>query len=201
MCKNEPNNVVYVTFGSLATLNEAKFLEIAWGLANSNQPFLWVVRPGLVHGPDPLPGGFLEGLNGRGHIVKWGTQKQVLAHPAVGVFFSHNGWNSTLDSICEGDPMICMPCSTDQMMNARYVSDVWKVGLQLEHGVERNEIAKTIRKLMVEKQGEDIKDRALKLMEKATLCFKEAGSSYQSLDSLVKHILSIKSFTFGKQSE
>ncbi|CAB4270867.1 unnamed protein product [Prunus armeniaca] len=196
-----PKSVVYVSFGSLATLNEAKFLEIAWGLANSSQPFLWVVRSGLFHGPDPFPGGFLEGLNGRGHIVKWAPQKQVLAHPAVGVFFSHNGWNSTLESICEGIPMICMPCSADQMMNARYVSDVWKVGLQLEHGVERNEIAKTIRKLMVEKQGEDIKDTALKLMEKATLCFKEAGSSYQSLDSLVKHILSITSFAFGRQSE
>ncbi|BFG22769.1 hypothetical protein CerSpe_090430 [Prunus speciosa] len=84
--------------------------------------------------------------------------------------------NSTLESICEGVPMIGMPCSADQMMNARSVSNVWKVELQLEHGAERNEIPKTIRKLMVEKQGEDIKDRTLKLIEKATLCFKEAGS-------------------------
>ncbi|VVA12566.1 PREDICTED: UDP-glycosyltransferase [Prunus dulcis] len=196
-----PKSVVYVSFGSIAAVKEAQFLEIAWGLANSNHPFLWVVRPGLVHGSEPLPDGFLESLNGRGHIVKWAPQKQVLAHPAVGAFWTHNGWNSTLESVCEGVPMICMPCFSDQMANARYVSHVWKVGVQIEHGIERVEIERTINLLMVEKEGEDIRDRALKLMEKAIICLKEGGSSYQSLDGLVKHILSIKSFAFGKQSE
>ncbi|BFG22764.1 hypothetical protein CerSpe_090380 [Prunus speciosa] len=87
------------------------------------------------------------------------------------------------------------------MPNARYVSHVWKVGVQIEHGIERTEIERTINLLMVEQEGEEIRDRALKLMEKANLCLKEGGSSYQSLDGLVKHILSIKSFAFGKQSE
>ncbi|KAL6291030.1 hypothetical protein ACE6H2_008540 [Prunus campanulata] len=196
-----PKSVVYVSFGSLAAVKEAQFLEIAWGLANSDHPFLWVVRPGLVHGSEPLPDGFLESLNGRGHIVKWAPQKQVLAHPAVGAFWTHNGWNSTLESVCEGVPMICLPCFSDQMANARYVSHVWKVGVQIEHGIERAEIERTINLLMVEKEGEEIRDRALKLMEKANLCLKEGGSSYQSLDGLVKHILSIKSFAIGKQSE
>ncbi|XP_021813735.1 UDP-glycosyltransferase 76F1-like [Prunus avium] len=196
-----PKSVVYVSFGSLAAVKEAQFLEIAWGLANSNHPFLWVVRPGLVHGSEPLPDGFLESLNGRGHIVKWAPQKQVLAHPAVGAFWTHNGWNSTLESVCEGVPMICMPCFSDQMANARYVSHVWKIGVQIENAIERAEIERTINLLMVEKEGVEIRDRALKLMEKANLCLKEGGSSYQSLDRLVKHILSIKSFAFEKQSE
>nr|POE87083.1 udp-glycosyltransferase 76f1 [Quercus suber] len=107
-----PKSVIYVSFGSIAALNEAQFLEIAWGLANSNQPFLWVVRPGLVRGSEwlePLPNGFLENLNGRGHIVKWAPQEKVLAHHATGGFWTHNGWNSTLESICEGVPMICQP--------------------------------------------------------------------------------------------
>ncbi|KAI5346505.1 hypothetical protein L3X38_014384 [Prunus dulcis] len=197
-----PKSVVYVGFGSIAAIKEAQFLEIAWGLANSNHPFLWVVRPGLVHGSsEPLPDGFLESLNGRGHIVKWSPQKEVLAHPSVAVFWTHSGWNSTLESICEGVPMICMPCFGDQMANARYVSHVWKVGVQIEHGIERAEIERTINLLMVEKEGEEIRDRAMELMEKANLCLKEGGTSYQSLDGLVKHILSIKSFAFGKQSE
>ncbi|KAM1069518.1 hypothetical protein ACFX13_001450 [Malus domestica] len=73
---------------------------------------------------------------------------------------------------------------------ARFVSDVWKVGLQFEHGIERDEVEGTIR-MMLEKEREEIKERALKLMEKANLSLKEGGSSYQSLDGLVNHILSL----------
>ncbi|KAB2598314.1 UDP-glycosyltransferase 76F1-like [Pyrus ussuriensis x Pyrus communis] len=189
-----PKSVAYVSFGSVAKINQAQFLEVAWGLANSGQPFLWVIRPGLVQESDwlkMLPNGFLEALKERAHVVKWAPQKEVLAHPAVGVFWTHCGWNSTLESICEGVPMICTPCFSDQMVDARFVSDVWKVGLQLEHGIERGEVERTIRRLMVEKEGEEIKERALKLMEKANLSLKEGGSSYQSLDGLVNHILSL----------
>ncbi|XP_024199780.1 UDP-glycosyltransferase 76F1 [Rosa chinensis] len=190
-----PNSVIYVSFGTIAAISKTQFLEIAWGLANSHQPFLWVVRPGLVHGSDwleSLPTGFLENLNERGHIVKWAPQKEVLAHPSVGAFWTHNGWNSTLESVCEGVPMICMPCFSDQLVLARYVSKVWKIGLQFENGTERGEIEETIRKLMEEKEGEDIRDRSLKLMEKANVSFKPGGSSYQCLDGLVKHILSFE---------
>ncbi|KAJ0102927.1 hypothetical protein Patl1_06490 [Pistacia atlantica] len=160
--KQSPKSVIYVSFGSLAAIKENEFLEIAWGLANSKQPFLWVVRPGLTNGSEwlePLPSGFLEMIDGRGHIVKWAPQQEVLAHPAVGAFWTHNGWNSTLESICEGVPMICMPCFTDQRVNARYVSDVWKVGVQLENGLDREKIERTIRRLMVDKEGEEIRGR------------------------------------------
>lgn len=198
--KQAPKSVIYVSFGSIAAINENHFLEIAFGLANSNQPFLWVVRPGLTVGSDwfeLLPSGFIQKLGGRGHIVKWAPQQEVLAHSSVGAFWTHNGWNSTLESICEGVPMICMPCFTDQRVNARYVSDVWRVGLQLENGnLERGEIEKLIRRLMVEKEGEEIRERILCLKEKASLCLKEGGSSYESINSLVSHILSLDSFTF-----
>ncbi|KAK8549418.1 hypothetical protein V6N13_027172 [Hibiscus sabdariffa] len=197
--KQVPQSVVYVGFGSLATISETQFLEIAWGLANSDQPFLWVVRPGLIHGStwlEPLPNGFLEALGGRGHIVKWAPQQQVLAHPSVGAFWTHNGWNSTLESICEGVPMICMPCFTDQRVNARFVSEVWGIGLQLEKGVERGEIERTIKRLMVEKEGENIRERMLRLKEKSDLCLSRDGSSRQSSDNLVRHILSLESLNF-----
>ncbi|XP_024177206.1 UDP-glycosyltransferase 76F1-like [Rosa chinensis] len=189
-----PKSVVYVSFGSIAAINEAQFLEIAWGLANTNQPFLWVVRPGLIQGSEwleKLPQGYLEALNEKGHTVKWAPQKKVLAHPAVGLFWTHNGWNSTLESISEGVPMVCMPNFTDQMVNARYVTDVWRVGLQLENGIERGEIEKTIRELIAEKEGEEIKDNMSKLKEKTNLSLREGGSSYQSLNGLVNHILSL----------
>ncbi|ESW35486.1 hypothetical protein PHAVU_001G238800 [Phaseolus vulgaris] len=192
-----PNSVVYVSFGSLAAITETEFLEIAWGLANSKHPFLWVVREGLMKESEwveALPSGFVESLEGRGLIVKWAPQQEVLAHSAVGAFWTHSGWNSTLESICEGVPMICMPFFTDQKVNARYVSHVWRVGLQLE---DRGEIERIIGRLMDgNDEAKEIRDRALKLKEEAKVCLQQGGSSCSSLEALLTYILSFDSFTF-----
>ncbi|KAF2294878.1 hypothetical protein GH714_025834 [Hevea brasiliensis] len=187
-----PNSVIYVSFGSIAEINEAEFLEIAWGLANSNQPFLWVVRPRLVRGSEwiePLPDGFQERLGGIGHIVKWAPQKEVLAHPAIGGFWTHNGWNSTLESICEGVPMICHPISGDQKVNARYVTDIWRIGLHLEKKLERGEIERAVKRLIVEADGQEMRKRIMSLKEKVEICLKQGGSSYDSLERLTDYIL------------
>ncbi|RYR34645.1 hypothetical protein Ahy_A10g049617 [Arachis hypogaea] len=184
----EPKSVVYVSFGSIASITEAEFLELAWGLAHSNHPFLWVVRPGLVRGSEwleLLPDGFMESLGGRGCIVKWAPQEKVLGHEAIGAFWTHCGWNSTLESVCEGVPMICMPCFGDQKVNAKYVSDVWKVGVKLEGKVERIEIERVIKRIMSGDEGKEIRENVLNLKEKANLCLKEGGSSYNYLDALV----------------
>ncbi|KAI3757883.1 hypothetical protein L6452_05427 [Arctium lappa] len=193
--KHPHNSVLYVSFGSLAMIEESQFLEMAWGLANSKQPFLWVIRPGSIQGfewLEPLPDGFLERIaEGRGYIVKWAPQQEVLAHPAIGGFLTHNGWNSTLESISEGIPMICSPCFGDQPTNARYVSDVWKIGLELENGLERLGIESSIKRVMVDKEGIEMRKRVLNLKEKANLCLKKGGSSYTSLEDLVDYILSL----------
>ncbi|GAV56821.1 UDPGT domain-containing protein [Cephalotus follicularis] len=191
--KQAPKSVIYVSFGSLAAVNEAEFLEIAWGLANCNQPFLWVVRPGSIRGSEwieLLPNGFLEILGGRGHIVKWAPQQEVLAHPATGGFWTHNGWNSTLESICEGVPMICQPSFGDQRVNARYVDKVWRVGVHLENKMERGEIERAIRKVFVEAEGLELRERTMVLKEKADNSLKQGVSSSQALDSLIRCISS-----------
>ncbi|KAH9661374.1 UDP-glycosyltransferase 76B1 [Citrus sinensis] len=191
--KQAPKSVIYVSFGSVAAINETEFLEIAWGLANSRVPFLWVVRPGLVDGVEwleALPRGYLEMADGRGYIVQWAPQQQVLAHPAVGGFLTHSGWNSTLESICEGVPMICQPCLADQMVNARYVSHVWRVGLHLEGKLEKKEIETAIRRLMVEAEGQEMRERITCLKKNVDACLRQGGSSHQALGRLVDHILS-----------
>ncbi|XAR66224.1 Cytokinin 7-beta-glucosyltransferase [Bertholletia excelsa] len=193
--KQAPNSVIYVSFGSIAAMDEADFLEMAWGLANSLWPFLWVVRPGLVRGAgwlELLPGGLKETIGGRGHIVQWAPQQEVLAHRATGGFWTHCGWNSTLESICEGVPMICSPCFGDQKVNARYVSDVWGIGLRLENGMERREVEKVIRRVMAEKEGEEMRERIGELKRKMELCLKKGGSSYNCLESLVDYISSVQ---------
>ncbi|KAK3001197.1 hypothetical protein RJ639_021819 [Escallonia herrerae] len=191
--KQAPSSVLYISLGSLATVDKKELAEMAWGLANSGQPFLWVVRPGSVRdseSPEVLPEGFKEKIGERGHVVKWAPQKEVLAHGAVGGFWSHCGWNSTLESICEGVPLICMPYFADQNVNARYLCHVWKVGLELEHGLERSEIEKVVKRLMTDKEGEELRQRAGDMKEKVELCMSEGGSSYKSLNDLAEFILS-----------
>ncbi|XVF46611.1 hypothetical protein PTKIN_Ptkin03bG0041600 [Pterospermum kingtungense] len=187
--KQAQKSVIYVSFGSVASIDEQELIETAWGLANSKQPFLWVVRPGLVRGSEwieSLPKGFKESVGERGCIVKWAPQKEVLAHAAVGGFWSHCGWNSTIESICEGVPMLCRPFFGDQHLNSNYICDVWKVGLKLQNKLERGDIEGAIKRLMVDTEGEEIRKKAMELKEKAALCLQEEGSSCCSLNELTK---------------
>ncbi|XVF46618.1 hypothetical protein PTKIN_Ptkin03bG0042300 [Pterospermum kingtungense] len=192
--KQAQKSVIYVSFGSMACIDEQELIETAWGLANSKQPFLWVVRPGLVRGSEwieSLPNGFKESVGERGCIVKWAPQKKVLAHAAVGGFWSHCGWNSTLESICEGVPMLCRPFSGDQPLNTNYICYVWKVGLKLQNKLERGDIEEAIKRLMVDREGEEMRKKAMDLKEKAALCLQEDGSSLCCLNELTKQILSV----------
>ncbi|KAK2642180.1 hypothetical protein Ddye_023943 [Dipteronia dyeriana] len=103
--RKAPNSVIYVSLGSVASMDKKDLVEMALGLANNKQPFLWVVSPGSVNGSEEielLPEGFKEAVKETGCIVKWAPQKEVLSHDAVGGFWSHCGWNSTLESVSEG---------------------------------------------------------------------------------------------------
>ncbi|KAL8215215.1 hypothetical protein R6Q57_004664 [Mikania cordata] len=187
--KQEPKSVIYVSLGSVANLDEDTATEMAWGLANSGQPFLWVVRPGSIHGFDWiefLEEGLVVEMKMRGLVVKWAPQKQVLAHNAVGGFWSHCGWNSTMESASEGVPMLCQPFGVDQLLNARYLSYVWKIGIEIV--VERREIEGAIRRLLVD---EETRQRALEIQENVKLAFNHGGSSQNSLNQLVDFILSL----------
>ncbi|KAM1995784.1 hypothetical protein ACFX15_028801 [Malus domestica] len=167
---------------------------MAWGLANSKQPFLWVIRPGSVSGSnwmEQLPQGFIEEIGERGYIVKWAPQRKVLSHRAIGGFWSHCGWNSTLESLSEGIPMICTPSFGDQKVHSRYVSLVWKVGLHLDNELERGEIERVVRKLMVDADGEVMRVRAKDLKEKIEVSLRNGGSSYSFLNKLVELIMSL----------
>ncbi|KAH9614890.1 hypothetical protein KSS87_003760 [Heliosperma pusillum] len=188
--KQAPQSVVYVSFGSIAAMNEAVFLEMAWGLANSNQPFLWVVRPQGFELNDLLPESYSEMVGERGKIVNWASQLEVLSHPAVGVFWTHCGWNSTIESICEGVPMLCHPFFADQAINARHVCDSWKIGLLLEK-TTREDIQNAIQNLMVEEEGGEMRIRIKALKEKAKLCLMPDGSSYESLERLTSYLSSL----------
>ncbi|XP_010520269.1 PREDICTED: UDP-glycosyltransferase 76E1-like [Tarenaya hassleriana] len=193
--KQKPSSVIYISLGSLALMEHKDMMEMAWGLANSNQPFLWVIRPGSISGSEwaeSLPEEFSRIVSERGHIVKWAPQKEVLSHSAVGCFWSHCGWNSTLESIGEGIPLICRPFSGDQKVNARYLDRIWRVGIQLEGELERGGVEKALRRLMVNEEGAAMKERALCLKEKLKASVKPGGTSHNALDELVSFIKTLQ---------
>ncbi|XP_062085075.1 UDP-glucose iridoid glucosyltransferase-like [Humulus lupulus] len=186
------SSVIYVSLGSIASMDEKGLVEMAWGLANSKQPFLWVVRIDSSNGRDGikiLPESFEKTVGERGYIVNWAPQKEVLAHRAVGGFWSHCGWNSTIESVSEGVPMICQSYFGDQKVNARFLSQVWGVGIQWESDLERGEVGIVIRRLMVNEEGKVIRHRAIELKEKIEISIKQGGSSSNSLIDLINHIL------------
>ncbi|CAN6314642.1 unnamed protein product [Urochloa humidicola] len=187
-------SVLYVSFGSLACITPQDLEETAWGIAASGVPFLWVVRPGMVRGSaeNLLPEGFEAATRGRGMVVTWAPQEEVLGHAAVGGFWTHNGWNSTTESVCEGVPMLCRPYFGDQMGNARYVEHVWRVGLEPVGELERGSVEAAIRRLMIDKDGAEMRARAGELKKATEECTSKGGSSYLAIDKLITHMMSLK---------
>ncbi|KAG7538570.1 UDP-glucuronosyl/UDP-glucosyltransferase [Arabidopsis suecica] len=194
--KQKLGSVIYISLGSLALMETKDVLEMAWGLSNSNQPFLWVIRPGSIPGSEwteSLPEGFSKLVAERGYIVKWAPQMEVLRHPAVGGFWSHCGWNSTLESIGEGVPMICRPFTGDQKVNARYLERVWRIGVQLEGELDKGTVERAVERLLVDEEGVEMRKRAIDLKEKLEASVRSKGSSCSSLNNFVSS-LKMKNF-------
>lgn len=185
------NSVLYVSLGSIVVMDKNELTETAWGLFNSNQPFLWVIRSNDSNSIE-LPDGYLEAIEDRGRVVKWAPQRDVLAHRAIGGFWSHCGWNSTLECILEGVPMICRPGFGDQNVNARHLTHVWKVGLELgPNNLSRCVIESTIKRLMMDEEGRELRRRALDMKQELEMSFQDDGSSRKSLKSLTEFMYSL----------
>ncbi|KAI7739961.1 hypothetical protein M8C21_004174 [Ambrosia artemisiifolia] len=183
-----PNSVLYVSFGSLAVMTMEQYMEFWYGLVNSGSRFLWVIRPdSLTSDPTEIPLELSKSTEERGYIVRWAPQEEVLAHGAVGGFLTHSGWNSTLESVIEGVPMICWPYFLDQQVNSRFVGEVWKLGLDMKDTCDRVIVEKTVRELMEDRKDE-FRKSADEMAKFAKQCLMEGGSSYGNLERLVKDI-------------
>lgn len=197
-CK-EPNSVIYVNFGSFIFTTKEQLFEIEMGLRNSSHPFLWIIRPDLVLG-DTVD--LQVSDKEKGFISGWCPQEEVLKHPSVGGFLTHSGWNSTMESLTAGVPMICWPFEGDQTTNCRFTCNDWGVGMEIINGdeegemsvIKRNEVEKFVRELMEGEKGKKLRKKAAewKRLAEEAAAINPDGSSFRNLDKLVNEILSPK---------
>ncbi|CAN0853402.1 7-deoxyloganetin glucosyltransferase [Linum grandiflorum] len=191
----EPNSVLYVNFGSITVMTQGQLAEFAWGLAKSEKPFLWIIRPDLVSGNSKgvaglsVPVEFVEETKGRGLLAGWCNQEQVLKHPSIGGFLSHMGWNSTLESLSNGVPMICWPFFADQQTNCFYACEVWGMGMEIDSEVKKEEVEKLVREVMGGEKGNEMKRKAMEWKLKAEEATKPGGSSFRNLNKLIEILL------------
>ncbi|KQK15028.2 hypothetical protein BRADI_1g20190v3 [Brachypodium distachyon] len=188
-----PSTVVYANYGSITVMTNEQLLEFAWGLAGSGYPFIWNIRPDLVKGDAAvLPPEFLEAVRGRAMLTTWCAQEKVLAHGAVGAFLTHSGWNSTLDGICGGVPMLSWPFFAEQQTNCRYKCTEWGNGMEIGGEVRREALAGMIRQLMEGDEGRGIRRRAAEWKESALRATLPGGSAMANLDTVVRDVLLAK---------
>ncbi|XP_034219052.1 UDP-glycosyltransferase 74G1-like [Prunus dulcis] len=183
-------SVAYVAFGSAAQLGVEQMEELAWGLRRSKSKFLWVVREAEAA---KLPKGFVEETSEKGLVVSWCPQLEVLANEAVGCFISHCGWNSTLEAFSLGVPVVALPQWTDQSTNAKFIMDVWKIGVKAladEKGVVRQEeVEHCISEIMEGERGKEMQRKALAWKELARKAVDEGGSSSNNIDEFISKLV------------
>ncbi|XP_061952689.1 UDP-glycosyltransferase 88B1-like [Populus nigra] len=199
-------SVLFLCFGSMGVFNSRQLRETAIGLEKSGVRFLWVVRPPLADSQtqagrsstpnEPcldllLPEGFLERTEDRGFLVNsWAPQVEILNHGSVGGFVTHCGWNSVLEALCAGVPMVAWPLYAEQRMNRIFLVEGMKVALAFreagdDHFVNAAELEERVIELMNSEKGEAVRERVLKLREDAVAAKSDGGSSCIAMAKLV----------------
>ncbi|GAA0164119.1 transferase [Lithospermum erythrorhizon] len=189
------SSVVYISFGSIVHLKQEQIDEIAHALLSSKVSFLWVMRPPSLNRIEHvLPKGFLEEVGDKGTIVKWSNQEEVLEHKSVACFFTHCGWNSTMEAVANGVPLLLFPQWGDQVTNAKFLEDVFEVGIRLWRGepegriVERHEIEKCLLEATRGPKAEEMKRNALKWKTTAEEAVAEGGSSSKNMQDFMDEL-------------
>ncbi|GKV01609.1 hypothetical protein SLEP1_g14154 [Rubroshorea leprosula] len=200
----KPNSVIYICFGSMARLNSAQLKEIAMGLEASGQGFIWVVRKEKNSEEEEgwLPEGFEKRMEGKGLIIRgWAPQVLILEHHAIGGFVTHCGWNSALEGVCAGVPMVTWPLSGEQFYNEKLVTQVLEIGVavgvqksvkRVGDFVRREALEKAVKKIVVGERAYEMRSRAKAIGEMARKATEKGGSSYSNLNALIEDLKSLR---------
>ncbi|QCD84193.1 flavonol 3-O-glucosyltransferase [Vigna unguiculata] len=185
---NPSMSVVYVSFGTVVTPPPHEIVAVAEALEESGFPFVWSLKES-VRGL--LPDGFEKRTLMRGKVVPWVPQTQLLGHDSVGVFVTHCGSKSVTESVSSGVPMICRPFYGDQMVGARVIEDVWKVGVTIEGRVfNKNGLIRSLNLILVQEDGKKIRDNVLEMKKTVEDASTPEGLSASNFKTLVEVISS-----------
>ncbi|XP_015081699.1 zeatin O-glucosyltransferase-like [Solanum pennellii] len=200
--KQGPKSVLYISFGSSTTMTDKQIQELAMGIENSKQKFLWVLRDadkGNIFDDETrkarLPEGYQERTEGTGVVVTdWVPQLEILGHTSIGGFMSHCGWNSCMESMTMGVPILAWPMHSEQPWNATLITEILEVGIQVTEQAHQMElvnsttIEKVVNRLMVSKEGEELRSKAEKLGRQVWQSRDEGGVSQLEISSFIAYL-------------
>ncbi|KAF8042560.1 hypothetical protein BT93_A1021 [Corymbia citriodora subsp. variegata] len=205
-----PSSVIYTCLGSLSCLAAPQLIELGSGLEATGRPFIWVIgKSGITSTDDDFQKWVIE-LEGRVQhrgllIWGWAPQMLILSHPSVGGFLTHCGWNSTMEGICAGVPMVAWPLFSEQFYNERFIVKVLGIGASVgacaairwgEEGkagvlVKREDVRKSVEEVMSGgRVSEETRKKAMRLAEMAKRAI-EGGSSYLEIKAFVEDVKQI----------
>ncbi|CAN1802545.1 UDP-glycosyltransferase 73C25 [Linum perenne] len=186
----EPKSVIYVCFGSICNLSSPQLIELALGLEASGKPFIWAFR---------------DRVAGRGLVIRgWAPQVSILSHDSVGGFLTHCGWNSSLEGISAGVPLVTWPLFADQFSNEKLIVEVVRIGVRVgvekptvfewkedtNVSVKREDVGRAVRLVMEGgEEGDERRNRAKELAKMAKRAVESGGSSYKNIDVLIEDIV------------
>lgn len=103
---------------------------------------------------------------------------------------THCGWNSAIEGITAGVPLLCMPCISEQFLNSKFLCKDWGIGIEVFKSSSSDEIARAVRELIEEQKGKEMKKRAMQWKAKAEeATTSPKGSSYLNLEKLIEQVL------------
>ncbi|MBA0574046.1 hypothetical protein Golob_001284, partial [Gossypium lobatum] len=199
--------VIYACLGSISNLTPSQLIQLGLGLEASNRPFIWVIRGSDASNDVDTwisEDGFEERTKGRALVIRgWAPQVLILSHQAIGGFLTHCGWNSTIEGISAGVPLITWPLFADQFANEKLAVQIVEIGVRV--GVEepmrwgeeekigvlvkKEDVEAAIEKLMDEgEEGEERRKRAKRLGEMANKAVEIGGSSHLHISGLIQDI-------------
>ncbi|KAG6631153.1 UDP-glycosyltransferase 87A1-like [Carya illinoinensis] len=181
-------SVLYISFGSLYSVSDAQMDEIVDGVRDSGIRCLWVSRGNTTR--------FKDGCGDMGFVVPWCDQLKVLCHSSIGGFWTHCGWNSTLEGVFAGLPMLTSPIFFDQVPNSKRIVENWKIGWRIkkdvksENLVTRGEISDLLKRFMNQENNEgfELRKRAKELQDACHRAIAEGGSTENNLQAFITDI-------------
>nr|BAD52005.1 UDP-glucose:flavonol 3-O-glucosyltransferase [Dianthus caryophyllus]BAF75881.1 glucosyltransferase [Dianthus caryophyllus] len=186
-----PKTIAYISFGTVATPPPHEIRALAKALEGSDIPFVWSMSDSVRAN---LPESFIEKIQNEpkvGKIVSWAPQIKLLGHPSTGVFVTHCGWNSIMESISTGVPLICRPIIGDQELNQRIVEIELKFGIGIEGGCfTQSGTTNALNQVLASEKGEEMRKNVEELKKLAEESVKQGGSSNENFNALIELITS-----------